>query len=194
MTGACGNTFRILTETDSTLTYGHSLLCSGVSLNGPGLLSTYHFRGLVNGTSPLTIISNPDRSFGDAGLYVSPNHPTFPRQVIFHNAEIIVGPQSGIESGAVPPLEFRLEQNVPNPFSFATAIPFELAAAGPVALEIFDVAGRRVWADSAALPPGAHRITWRGNAPDQAPLPSGIYFYRLTTAQGAATRKLTISR
>jgi hypothetical protein len=194
MLGACGNTFKVLTQTDSALTYAHVILCAGVALNGPGVLSTYRFRGLANGVSPVSVISDPDFTFAYAGIYINPNHPTFPRQVIFHNAEIQVGPQSGIESGAAPPLEFRLEQNAPNPFSSATAIGFALAAAGPVALEVFDVCGRRVWAESAALSPGAHRITWRGTAPDQAPLPSGIYFYRLTTVQGAATRKLIISR
>lgn len=194
MLGACGNTFKVLSQTDSTLTYAHVILCAGVALNGPGVLSTYRFRGLANGVSPLTIISSPDFTFAYAGIYINPNHPTFPRQVIFHNAEIRVGTQSGVESGTAPPLEFRLEQNAPNPFSSATAIGFQLAAAGPVALEVFDVAGRRVWAKAASLPPGAHRITWRGAAPDEAPLPSGIYFYRLTTAQGVATRKLTISR
>ena len=186
--------WKVLTQTDSTLTFSHVIMCAGVALNGPGVLSIYRFRGLAEGASPITLISDPDDCFYYAGTTINPNHPTFPRQVIFHNAEIHVGPQSGIDSGAAPPLEFRLEQNVPNPFSFATAIGFELAAAGPVALEVFDVAGRRVWADAAQLPPGAHRLTWRGTTPDAAPLPSGIYFYRLTTAQGVASRKLTISR
>lgn len=196
MIEACGNPrWAILTgQTDSTLTYSHVIFCPGLALYGPGVLSIYRFVGLANGVSPITIISDPDDCFYYAGYTINPNHPTFPRQVIFHNAEIQVGVQAGLDSGAAPPLEFRLEQNVPNPFSTATTLGFVLAAAGRVALEIFDVAGRRVWADTAEFPPGAHRINWRGTTADATALPSGIYFYRLTTAQGAASRKLTISR
>jgi len=194
MIGACGNTFKFLTQTDSTLTYTHVILCAGVALDGPGVLSIYRFRGLTKGVGLITITSDADRSFLNAGVYINPNHPTFPRQVIFHNAEIRVGAQSGVDSGEVPPLEFRLEQNIPNPFSTATALGFELGAAGPVALEIFDVAGRPVWADYGELPPGHHRVTWLGTALDATALPSGIYFYRLTTAQGVESRKLTITR
>ena len=182
------------TQTDSTLTYTHAILCAGVALDGPGVLSTYYFRALAIGTSPIIITSNPDRSFLNEGLFINPNHPTYPRQVIFHNAVINVLAPAGIDSGEVPPLQFRLEQNVPNPFSIATAFGFELGAAGPVALEVFDVAGRRVWGDHAELPPGHHQVTWRGTGFDATALPSGIYFYRLTTPQGVENRKLTITR
>lgn len=194
MLGACGNTFKHLAQTDSTLTYTHAILCAGVALDGPGVLSIYPFRGIALGTSPITITSDPDHSFLNEGLYINPNHPTYPRQVIFHNAEINVLPTAGMDSGEVPPLEFRLEQNVPNPFSIATAVGFELGAAGPVALEVFDVAGRRVWADYAEFAPGHHQVTWRGTRLDATALPNGIYFYRLTTAQGVENRKLTITR
>jgi hypothetical protein len=194
MLEACGNTFKVLTQTDSTVTYTHAILCAGVALDGPGVLSVYRFRGLAIGVSPITITSDPDRSFLNEGLYINPNHPTFPRQVIFHDAEIRVLEPAGMDSGEVPPLQFRLEQNVPNPFSIATAVGFELGAAGPVALEIFDVTGRRVWADYAELPPGHHQVIWRGTGLDAMALPSGIYFYRLTTAQGVENRKLTITR
>jgi hypothetical protein len=58
MTGACGNTFTHLSETDSTLTFAHVILCGGVALDGPGLLSTYAFRSLPPGRAR-SITSHP---------------------------------------------------------------------------------------------------------------------------------------
>ncbi len=194
MTGACGNTFKSLTQTDSTLTYAHVILCAGVALNGPGLLSTYRFQGLANGVSPVTIISDPDRTFANAGIWISPGHPTFPRQVIFHNAEIRVGPQSGIDSGAVPPPTFHLGQNAPNPFRSLTTIPFELAADGEVTFEIFDVLGRRVWSDAWTLTAGTHTLRWDGVSSSASTLPNGVYLYRLTSATGSESRRLVLTR
>ena len=194
MHDACGNTFQHLAQTESTLTYAHSLLCAGISLDGPGLLSTYAFKGLANGVSPITITTDPNRAFFDAGIFVSPNHPTFPRQVFLHNAQITVGPSAGVRRGEAPPPAFRLEQNVPNPFRTATAIAFELGDAGPATLEVFDPAGRRVWAAAAAFLGARHRVPWYGAALDGAPLPSGAYIYRLTTPEGSESRKLTLLR
>lgn len=194
MIGSCGNTFTDLSQTDSTLTYAHVILCAGVALNGPGVLSSYRFRGLANGVSPITLVSDPDRSFAYAGLYINPNHPTFPRQVLFHHAEIHVGPQTGLYPGAAPPLALRLEQNIPNPFTATTTFGFELGSAGPVSLEVFDVAGRRVWADAFIMGPGRHTISWCGCNRDLSPLASGTYFYRLTTREGSAGRKLSLVR
>lgn len=197
MTGACGNTFFVTTDqTDSTITIAHVILCGGVSLDGPGVLTTYAFEGVADGLSPVRIASDPDHTFAFAGIWINPDHPTFPRQVIFHDAAIQVG-----AVGAVAPAaprggrSLRLEQNAPNPFNPQTEIVFELGAAGPARLEIIDARGRlrwqQEWPRAAA---GLHRVAWRGVAGDGAPLPSGVYFYRLRTASAAVTRKLTLVR
>lgn len=86
------------------------------------------------------------------------------------------------------PVEFSLGQNYPNPFNPQTRIPFELAGDGMVALEVYDITGRRI----ATLlneyrSAGRHQVTW-----DAGMLASGIYVYRLITAEGAFTRKLTL--
>lgn len=195
MLGACGSTFRFLTQTDSTLTYTHVILCAGVALDGPGLLSTYAFRGLANGVSPVVITSDPNCAFFDAGECVNPSHATFPRQVVLHHAQIVVGPPGGLDpGGAPPPPSLRLEPNAPNPFAAATAIGFELGAAGPVALEVFDPAGHRVWSRRAVLAQGRHHVFWNGAALDASPLPSGTYFLRLTTPSGSGSQRLTLLR
>jgi hypothetical protein len=195
MTGACGNTFVFPVQpNDSTLTLTHVILCGGVALDGPGVLSTYRFRGLVEGESPVTILSDPSCTFFDAGVCVNPSHPTFPRQVILHDATILVGEVAGIDPEESTLRPFRLELNAPNPFRPHTSLRFELGAAAQVRIEVMDVAGRRVWLREAALGAGRHAIDWKAIGADGAPLPSGTYFWRLVTPDGSATRKMTLAR
>ena len=76
--------------------------------------------------------------------------------------------------------------NQPNPFNPMTEISFSLAGAGPVDLGIYNVKGELV-ATLAAGTYGAgyHAFTW-----DARSYASGVYFYRLRTADGTETRKM----
>jgi len=76
----------------------------------------------------------------------------------------------------------------PNPFNPSTMIEYEVASAGKVSLEIFDVGGRRV----AALIDAEHRDAGRYSIPYTATTASGIYFARLKTVGGVVTRKLVL--
>lgn len=90
---------------------------------------------------------------------------------------------------ATAPVEFRLEQNYPNPFNPTTTIRYQLAKAANISLMVYDVRGKQVAEIvHGAKEAGIHKITFSVKG-----LPSGIYFYRLTTEQGfSQTRKLTI--
>ena len=66
----------------------------------------------------------------------------------------------------------------PNPFTRATTIRFRLPAAGPVRLDVFDLAGRQV----ARLldetrPAGEQAVAWEPGA-----LATGVYYVRLEAA------------
>ncbi|GJM43907.1 MAG: hypothetical protein DHS20C21_07490 [Gemmatimonadota bacterium] len=194
MLSGCGNTFDFLTTTDSTLTYSHSLLCGGVALDGPGLLSTYTFLAVGDGISPLEITSSPDSSFFDNGMFVSPLHPTRPRQVTLTSTVVAVGmdptgsPKSG--SGSRSGLSVR-----PNPMRGAGEIRFELVRAGWAELEILDVRGRRVLARSwPSLGSGSHRLEWAARGEAGGPLPGGVYVIRVADEQGVRTSKVTLVR
>jgi len=98
-------------------------------------------------------------------------------------------------SGDAVPSSFRLAQNYPNPFNPQTTISFELTAPGEVSLEVYDVLGRKVarlLGDD--LPAGNHEVVFDGRAGDGTPLASGVYFYRLSTAEGAMTRKMMLMK
>jgi len=86
------------------------------------------------------------------------------------------------------PEEFVLAQNYPNPFNAATNISFSLPQAGDVKIVVYDLLGRVVDIPVNEFKEvGDHSITWNGDK-----YTSGIYFYRLETAEGSYTRRMTL--
>jgi len=97
-----------------------------------------------------------------------------------------------IESGVLSS-GLELRQNVPNPVRGHTAISFTLPRQDRVRLGVYDVSGRRV-ADllDGIRTSGPHTVEWDARDPQGAPLPAGVYFYRLDTSLGERTRRLTL--
>jgi hypothetical protein len=90
----------------------------------------------------------------------------------------------------IVPAEYSLSQNYPNPFNPATNFELRIANLGLVTLKIFDALGREVATlVNESKAPGVYRLTW-----DAATLPSGIYFYRMTTRSFTETKKLMLLR
>gem|GEM_PF-5733333 len=88
---------------------------------------------------------------------------------------------------------FELSGNYPNPFNLQTKIRFSLAEQGVAEIEIYDITGRFIYrVFSGFLPAGDHVINWDGRGEDDAPLPSGVYLYRLTCGEFAQTRKMCL--
>ncbi|UCF64038.1 MAG: right-handed parallel beta-helix repeat-containing protein, partial [bacterium] len=70
---------------------------------------------------------------------------------------------------------FALYQNHPNPFNPKTVIRWQLAVAGKVSLEIYNLKGQKITTLlSTSLLPGLHSVEF-----DASNLASGVYFYRL---------------
>jgi len=80
----------------------------------------------------------------------------------------------------------------PNPSRGAVVAVFSLADHRPAALELLDVAGRRVLGrEVGSLGPGTH--TLRLDTPG-APLPSGLYFLRLAQDGRTQSAKVIVTR
>jgi len=88
-----------------------------------------------------------------------------------------------------------LAQNVPNPFNPATEIAYSLARPGYVSLVVFSTSGKvvRTLVDGFEAA-GPHLATWDGTSDEADKLPSGIYFYRLTTEETVELRRMTLLR
>jgi hypothetical protein len=83
----------------------------------------------------------------------------------------------------------------PNPFNPSTTISFELAKAGHVRLDIFNVNGALITtlADE-AREAGRHDVLWNGKDSKGASVASGIYFYRLRANGEVQTKKMMLLR
>ncbi|MGD1047642.1 MAG: FlgD immunoglobulin-like domain containing protein, partial [Candidatus Krumholzibacteriaceae bacterium] len=93
------------------------------------------------------------------------------------------------------PKASALLQNYPNPFNPATELAFDLASAGHVTIQIFDVTGRLVVTlVNARVEAGRHRVVWNGQDARGSAVPSGIYFYRMRASGYEATRKMILVR
>jgi hypothetical protein len=103
---------------------------------------------------------------------------------------------TGVEPAVGAASGFALRQNTPNPFRGGTAIDFELPRASHANLRIYDARGAlmRTVAD-ASMAAGAHTMTWDGRDESGNRVAAGVYFARLTTAEGLTqTRKVTVLR
>ncbi|MFQ5870114.1 MAG: T9SS type A sorting domain-containing protein, partial [Candidatus Zixiibacteriota bacterium] len=107
---------------------------------------------------------------------------------------IILNP-TGVEeeSEGQIPLAFSLSQNYPNPFNSSTEIVFSIPEESQVSLTIYNLLGQTVIRPlEEKLPAGEHNFLWAGKDSEGKELPSGLYFYRLSTGEFSDTRKMTI--
>jgi photosystem II stability/assembly factor-like uncharacterized protein len=96
------------------------------------------------------------------------------------------------------PVGFKIYQNYPNPFNPTTKIKFEVpshlsfpnASIGNplVTLKVYDMLGRELATlVNEELAPGTYSVDW--NASD---VPSGIYFYKMTSGNFTQTKKMLL--
>ena len=88
----------------------------------------------------------------------------------------------GIPSG------FSLDQNYPNPFNPETNIRYQILKNSFVSLKIYDLLGRELSSlVNENQVPGNYSVDWDGTN-----YPSGVYFYRLTTNDFTAEKKMVL--
>ena len=87
-------------------------------------------------------------------------------------------------------MDYRLENNYPNPFNPLTSIQYQISEKGFVSLKIYDVLGRELTTlVNRFQKPGIYKINFNaGN------LPSGTYIYRLQVNDFSASKKLLLLR
>jgi len=114
---------------------------------------------------------------------------------ILEDYELILDPDvvEKETGGGILPQEFALYQNYPNPFNPSTTISYSLDTKTDVVLTIYNVLGQIVRDfEITQQSPGKHQIQWDGNDSNGDMVASGVYFYRLKTAQHTKTRKMML--
>jgi len=133
----------------------------------------------VNSGDMLDYINGNDQ---DDGVYCSAGLDTS-----FNHMVEVVGGTAGIGENKLPS-KYQLSQNYPNPFNPETTIDFRIDADSHVNISVFDVNGNLIqelvneWTES-----GAHQVKFSGHS-----IPSGIYFYKITTKGFTDIRKMTL--
>ncbi len=96
------------------------------------------------------------------------------------------------------PSSFTLGQNFPNPFNPTTIITYALSAsrngrAEVVDLSVYNLLGEKIITlVNRVQRPGNYAVEWDGTTGRGTKVASGVYFYRLTYGEQAATRKMML--
>jgi hypothetical protein len=100
----------------------------------------------------------------------------------------------GIDESEVSlPDQMELFPNYPNPFNGSTTINFELKAAEPVSLDIYNVLGEHIAnLASGTLEAGSHSVIWNSTNARGETVNSGIYFCVLKSNQQKKSQKLLL--
>lgn len=102
--------------------------------------------------------------------------------LLYFDGTTIDTPEPTVEPA---PSSYLLRQNFPNPFNPTTTISFTLPQTGLTSLVIYDLLGRTVQTlIDRPLAAGSYYIPWNAET-----LPSGVYFYRLTSGNFSAVKK-----
>lgn len=93
--------------------------------------------------------------------------------------------------GDTPQVSMLTIQSVtPNPARNSLAVQFGTGKASEIAIDVYDVAGRRVFSRSVGSGPAGARF----ETLDTSTLATGVYFLRISAFEGQATRKFVVVR
>jgi photosystem II stability/assembly factor-like uncharacterized protein len=91
------------------------------------------------------------------------------------------------------PKSFELSQNYPNPFNGETRITFTLQKSQPLTLTVYNILGQSIRTlIEGGQPAGKNEVGWDGRDGRGLSVPSGIYFYKLTTREEKQVRKMVL--
>ncbi len=140
--------------------------------------------GHVQGNGTTTEIKN--YSFTDAGVALGTYYYRL-KQVDF-NGDFEFSNEIFVDVDA--PLEFALAQNYPNPFNPTTSINFSIAEPTFVKLAIYNLLGEEVQVlKNDYMEAGTFKINF-----DASSLPSGMYLYKIETAQYSSVKKMLLMK
>ncbi|MCK4546160.1 MAG: T9SS type A sorting domain-containing protein [Candidatus Eisenbacteria sp.] len=159
---------------------------SGSFVIAPGELVRLRFNPIAEGYSELDLVS-----------VVVTDIERYPIEALsWDDGAVYVGPFSGVPGDARGPTRWNLGDPFPNPSRGATRIsltrPID-AASEECHFGVYDVEGRMV-RDLTDLLGKTSDLAWDGRSRFGIGVPSGVYFFRLVTPEGVATRKVILVR
>ena len=149
---------------------------------GPRYFGTGSGAPIVYSDTNLKLVTGDVRSapFTPTGSYFSPRQLTGVVKYLVSTTTGIINTGNGI------PYNYSLSQNYPNPFNPQTKIKFQIPNAGFVKIAVYDILGKEVAVPlSGQLNAGTYELSFDADA-----LPSGTYFYRISSGSYTETKKM----
>jgi hypothetical protein len=143
--------------------------------------------GLTDAAGQVTLYADPE-TIGTISITVTA-HNYYPWQGTIEVTQL------GTGEGETPTPVLALSRVTPCPASVSAALSFSVPAQGMVSIEAYDLSGRvvsRVFQGELAA--GAHEMSWDLSGLNGAPLPSGIYWLKLSAQGGTATAQAVVLR
>lgn len=140
-----------------------------------------------------------DYTWGSASIEYPVGNPDG-GEVMFMELEIVFpegGPDAPVDADdyTQTPAIKLLDQNFPNPFNPSTTISYTMNNTGDAKLAIYNVKGQLVnTLVNGTKEAGKHSVVWNGTDSKGKDVPSGIYFYRLTTGKHVETKKMMLMK
>lgn len=127
----------------------------------------------------------------DANARVSLNCGIAAIPVFFDNVSVKEVVVNGVtEKNNSLPSQFSLGQNYPNPFNPETTIEYEIPSFGFISLKVFDVLGKEISSIQNGYQfPGKYQYRFSTVANQ---IPSGVYFYSLTSGSFSSTKRMVV--
>jgi len=102
---------------------------------------------------------------------------------------------AGVDTLVVAPAEFAFAPPRPNPFRGHLTLEFTAPRTSRVAIEVFDILGRRVRRVlDDMVEPGRHTHIWKGDDNDGRSLPAGVYLVRFVSPGLKTTKRAVLIR
>lgn len=135
----------------------------------------------VNTMDMLKFLNDLDEDQQLAGADTSMNHMVK-----------VIGSSAVEERTSDLPKEFQLSQNYPNPFNPTTTFEYSLKQPGDVQIGIFDASGKEIKSlVDGYRSAGSYKINFDASSVSNG-LPSGIYYYRISTPEFTQTKKMIL--
>jgi hypothetical protein len=144
--------------------------------------------GVFGKLNAAAITGRPPFVYADAGVAPARSYEYKLEALTFRGASEWFGPVE-VKASDAPKAAFSFRGPSPNPSRGRASFSLNLATAGPVVLTAYDLSGRRVVSESLWCGAGERVVTL-----DTGALPSGVYIYRASCPDGAASGKMVVVR
>jgi hypothetical protein len=156
-----------------------------VYMNTTSLSSGFGSRQVVSNNSPTGTVGPDVAGFTSPSSGGGVVYAQFGATPIWYDNSNIV---TGIISGTEAPQTYELSQNYPNPFNPTTSIKYNIPGPGFVELIVFDALGREIAKlVNGNIEAGSHSVDFNAGG-----LPSGIYFYRISSGDFTDIKKMML--